>query len=135
MLGLTSHRGRTEIIIASEPRLGRIGVAAVVRGANARAVAQQRLARRHRGTLAWLLASAMAAFGTGDAFPAPRHKPVPTHQGGAAQAQDHKRGSAGDAKRTAAARERNRAANAIPLPTARPATGAVEPPAETIGMG
>jgi soluble lytic murein transglycosylase len=68
----------------------------------------------------------MAALGTADAFPAPRHKPVPTHQSGAAQAQaqaqDHKRGSAGDAKRTAAARERNRAANAIPLPTARPAT-------------
>jgi soluble lytic murein transglycosylase len=74
-----------------------------------------------RRILAWLLASAMAALGTADAFPAPRHKHVPTHHSGAAEAQDHKRGAGPEVKRTAAARELNRAANAIPLPTARPA--------------
>jgi soluble lytic murein transglycosylase len=102
-----------------------------------------------RGALACLLASAMAALCAADAFPAPLHKQAPKLREAAkaqdhkqapkqskatkaqdhkqapklseaAKAQDHKRDSAPDAKLSAAARERNRAALAIPLPTPRP---------------
>ena len=94
-----------------------------------------------RGALVWLLASAMAALGTADAFAAPRHQPVSAHLGKAAGADRHKplpaqgrkaanaeRHKPDSApKRSAAARqsERRRAAQAavpsIPLPRPRPA--------------
>jgi soluble lytic murein transglycosylase len=73
--------------------------------------------------LTWLLGAAMAALGTAAAFPAPHHKPVPTHKSEAAAAQSHKRGSAPEAKRSAAAPEPRRTAHTIPLPIPRPAFG------------
>jgi soluble lytic murein transglycosylase len=63
----------------------------------------------------------MIALCTADALPAPRHKHAPTHESQAAETQGHKHGSTPDAKRSAAPLGPNRAANAIPLPAARPA--------------
>jgi peptidoglycan lytic transglycosylase len=74
----------------------------------------------HRPALAWLLVSATAALCTADAFAAPRHKPALTQRIKAAEAQDTKRGAASNAKRSAVAREPNRAASVIPLPPSRP---------------
>jgi peptidoglycan lytic transglycosylase len=74
-----------------------------------------------RVALAWLLVPAVVALGAAEAFPAPRHKQAPTHLSKAAEAPGHKRGAAPDAKPSAAVLERNLAALAIPLPTARPA--------------
>jgi soluble lytic murein transglycosylase len=82
-------------------------------GANAYAAVKQRLARTRRGALVWLLASAMAALGTADAFPAPRHQNAPMQPSTAAEAAHHKHGSTSDAKRgTPRQSERNRAAHA-----------------------
>ena len=125
--------GRTETIRASEQNIDRNCVAALGRGANKRAAGQQRLARTRRRAVVWLLASAMAALGTADAFPAPRHKHLPLHRNKAAEAEHHKHRSAPEAKRSAAARqsERNRAAHVIvpsvPLPIDRPAAASLPP--------
>jgi soluble lytic murein transglycosylase len=112
-----------------KPSIDRSCVAAFGRGPNARAAGVQPLARTRRRAVVWLLASAMAALGTADAFSASRHKHVPAHENKAAEAERHKHGSAPEAKRSAAARksERNRAAHAvvpsIPLPIDRRASG------------
>ena len=125
--------GGTEAIRASEPSINRTCVAALGRGANARAAGQQRLTRPRRRAVVWLLASAVAALGTADAFAAPRHKHVPAHPSKTAEAEHHNHGSASDAKRSAAARKsvRNRTARAvvpsIPLPIARPAAASLPP--------
>ena len=125
--------GGAETIRASKPSIDRTCIAALGRGANVRAAGQQRLARTRRRALVWLLASAMAALGTADAFAASRHKHVPAHQSKAAEAERHKHRSAPDAKRSAAARqsERTRAAHmivpSIPLPIARPAAASLPP--------
>ncbi len=127
MAASRSPKGEDRDIRASEPSINRTGVAALGRGANARAVRQQRLARTRRRAVAWLLASVMAALGSADAFAAPRHKHVPTHRSKAAEAERHSHGLAPDAKRSAAARQskRNRAAHAVVrsvrLPINRPA--------------
>jgi soluble lytic murein transglycosylase len=85
----------------------------------------------HWRALVWLLASsAMAALGTADALPAPRHQHVPTQRSKAAEAKHQKHGSTPDANRAAARQsERNRSAHAIvlsvPLPIERPATASL----------
>ena len=126
--------GGAENICASEPSIDRTCVAALGRGANARAAGQQWLARTRRRALVWLLASRpwpRSALLT--AFAAPRHKHVPAHQIKAAEAKHHKHRSVPDAKRSAAARqsERNRTAHvvvpSIPLPIARPAAASLPP--------
>ena len=125
--------GGTEAIRASEPSINRTCVAALGRGANARAAGQQRLTRPRRRAVVWLLALAVAALGTADALAAPRHKRVPAHPSKAAEAERHNHGSASDAKRSAAVRKsvRNRTARAavpsIPLPIARPTAASLPP--------
>ena len=125
--------GGTEAIRASEPSTNRTCVAALGRGANARAAGQQRLTRPRRRAVVWLLALAVAALGTADALAAPRHKRVPAHPSKATEAERHNHGSASDAKRSAAVRKsmRNRTARAavpsIPLPIARPTAASLPP--------
>ena len=114
------------VLRGMKPSIDRSRVSAFFgRGANARAAGVQPLARTRRRAVVWLLASAMAALGTADAFSAPRHKPLPPHENKAAAAERHKHSSAPEAKRSAAAQksERNRAAHkavpSIPLPIDR----------------
>jgi hypothetical protein len=116
-----AERG-AENIRASERSVDRTCVAALGRGANARAAGQQRLARTRGRVVVWLLVSAMAALGTADAFAGSRLKHVPAHRSKAAEAERHKHGSASDAKRSAAARKsvRNRTAGAV-VPSIPPA--------------
>jgi soluble lytic murein transglycosylase len=122
-----------ENIRASDPSVDRTCVAALSGGANARAAGQHWLARTRRRAAVWVLASAVAALGTADAFATLRHKQVPVHRSKVAEAKQHKHRSAPDAKRSAAARqsERNRAAHmivpSIPLPIARPAAASLPP--------
>ena len=94
--------GGTEAIRASEPSINRTRVAALGRGADARAAGQQRLTRPRRRAVVWLLALAVVALGTADALAAPRHKRVPAHPSKAAEAERHNHGSASDAKRSRA---------------------------------
>ena len=121
--------GGTEAIRASEPSINRTCVAALGRGANARAAGQQQLARPRRRAVVWLLALAVAALGTADALAAPRHKRVPAHPSKAAEAERHNHGSASDAKRSAAVRNRTAraAVPSIPLPIARPTAASLPP--------
>ncbi len=125
--------GGIEAIRASEPSISRTCVAALGRGQNTRTTGQRRLTRTSRRAVVWLLALAVAALGTADAFAGPRLKHVPAHRSKAAEAERHKHGSASDAKRSAAARKsvRNRTARAvvpsIPLPIARPAAASLPP--------
>ena len=125
--------GGTEAIRASEPSINRTCVAALGRGANARAADQQRLTRPRRRAVVWLLALAVAALGTADALATPRHERVPAHPSKTAEAERHNHGSASDAKRSAAVRKsvRNRTARAavpsIPLPIARPTAASLPP--------
>jgi soluble lytic murein transglycosylase len=65
-----------------------------------RAAVQQRLAQTRRRALVWLLASAVAALGTDEAWPSARHHHVPTHlkhaqvhRSNAAEARHYKHGS------------------------------------------
>lgn len=78
-----------------------VSVAACDRGAPSRCV-QQRLVGTRRRALVWLLASAVAALGTDQAWPAARHHHVATHlkhvkhasgRGKAAEARHHKHSS------------------------------------------
>ncbi len=123
--------GGAEAIRASEPSIDRTCVAALGRGANMRAAGQRPWTSRH--AVVWLLASAVAALGTADAFAAPPHKHVPAHYSKTAKAERHKHASASDPKSSAAARKsvRNRTARAvvpsIPLPVARPAAASLPP--------
>ena len=123
--------GGAEAIRASEPSIDRTCVAALGRGANMRAAGQRPWTSRH--AVVWLLASAVAALGTADAFAAPPHKHVPAHHSKTAKAERHKHASASDPKSSAAARKsvRNRTARAvvpsIPLPVARPAAASLPP--------
>ena len=123
--------GGAEAIGASEPSIDRTCVAALGRGANMRAAGQRPWTSRH--AVVWLLASAVAALGTADAFAAPPHKHVPAHYSKTAKAERHKHASASDPKSSAAARKsvRNRTARAvvpsIPLPVARPAAASLPP--------
>ena len=132
-LSLRVAEGGAETIRASELSIDRTCVAALGRGANMRAAGQRRLARTSRRAVVWLLASAMAALGTADAFAASPHKHVPVHKSKVAEAKHHKHGSAADAKRSPAMRhsERNRTAQtvvpSIPLPIARPAAASLPP--------
>ena len=123
--------GGAEAIRASEPSIDRTCVAALGRGANMRAAGQRPWTSRH--AVVWLLASAVAALGTADAFAAPPHKHVPAHYSKTAKAERHKHASASDPKSSAAARKsvRNCTARAvvpsIPLPVARPAAASLPP--------
>ena len=85
--------GGTEAIRASEPSINRTCVAALGRGANARAAGQQQLARPRRRAVVWLLALAVAALGTADALAASRHKRVQAHPSKATEAERHNHGS------------------------------------------
>ncbi len=124
-----------------KPEAYRISFDTCARGAKG----QRRLPRRRRLALVWLLASLVAALGTGEAFPASRHREVPTHRGKAADAEGHKpthrgkaadaeghkHGMALDAKRSTAARQSERKAHAVvpsvPLPIERPAAASLPP--------
>ena len=119
--------GGTETIRASKPSRDRFSVAACGQGANAGAAVPQWVARTRRRALIWLLASAMAAFGTDDVFSATRLPHAPAHRSKAAEARHHKHTSTQYAKRHARVRhsERHRAAHAIvpsALPIERPAS-------------
>jgi soluble lytic murein transglycosylase len=85
-----------------------------------------------RRALVWLLASAIAALGTANAFSAPRNKHVQSDRKKATEAQHLKRNSGSAAKLSKAARhgERSRVSDpaVIPLPIDRPAENAAVPP-------
>ena len=130
---LQAEGRRAENIRASDPSVDRTCVATLGRGANARAAGQQRLARTRQRAVVWLLASAIAALGSADAFAVPRHKHVPAHPSKVAEAKHHKHGSASDAKRSVAARQSKRdhpsraEVPTVPLPIARPAAASLPP--------
>src|SRR5262249_55358461 len=87
------HRGRTETIYASDQNTDRADVAACARDADMRPGSRQRPMRGRRQGLAWLLASAIAALGAGDAFAGARSKHVTSHRTKAVKAERHKRGA------------------------------------------
>jgi tetratricopeptide (TPR) repeat protein len=78
-----------------------ISVATGERGTRWRGAVQQRLAQTRRRALIWLLASAVAALGTDEAWPAPNHRHAPNHL---KHAQVHR-------SKTAEARHYRRASN------------------------
>ena len=80
--------------------------------------------------LVWLFAFGLAALGTGDALSASRHKDIRAHRSKAAAVPGHKRGTALDAKRHAAAwrsEEPHEAVVGVPLPIERPAAASLPP--------
>jgi soluble lytic murein transglycosylase-like protein len=110
-----------------------ISIAAGDRGTRWRGAVQQRLAQTRRRALIWLLASAVAALGSDEAWPAPNHRHVPNHlkhaqvhRSKTAEARHYKHAS-NHSKRYARLRQskRRRVARAIvpsvPSPDARPA--------------
>ena len=103
-------------------------IAVVGRGGNE---PRQELRTRTRAlTLVWLFAFGLAALGTGDALSASRHKDIRAHRSKAAAAAGHKRGTALDAKRHAAAlqsEEPHEAVAGVPLPIERPAAASLPP--------
>jgi hypothetical protein len=86
--------GRVGTIHSSHANLDRSHVA--VFGCGVTHIKQLRRPR----ALVYLLASAIVAFTSADAFPTPGHKQVSSHRGKAAKAVHHKHGSAIEAKRS-----------------------------------
>jgi soluble lytic murein transglycosylase len=86
---------------------------------------------RARWALVCLLASALAVVGTANASLAQHQKPLSQHRSKAAEVEGHRDGSARDAKRSNAARQRIPEAHAVvpnvPLPVARPAAASLPP--------
>ena len=98
-----------------------------------RAAGQRPVTRTSQRAVVWLLAPAVAALGTAEAFAAPPHKYVLSHQSKTTEAERHKHGSASVAKRRPAMRHgvQNRTVRAVvpsvPLPIARPAAASLPP--------
>src|SRR6266568_5854348 len=90
----SQEAGRVGTIHSSDANLDRSHVA--VFGCEVTHIKQL----RRRRALVYLLASAIVAFTSADAFPTPGHKQVSPHRGKAAKAVHHKHGSATEAKRS-----------------------------------
>ena len=73
-----SAGGRDHLRVGG-PNRAQVSVAACDRGTRSRGAVQQRLAQTRRRALVCLLASAVAALGTGEAWPAPNHRHEPNH--------------------------------------------------------
>src|SRR6476659_8949901 len=116
---IRSTSGGTETIRASRSSRDRFSFAAYRQEAGA--AAPRWLGRTRRRALIWLLASAIAAFGTDDVFSASRLQHVPAHRSKVAEARHHKHTSTQYAKRHARVRhsERHSTAHAI-VPSAMP---------------
>jgi soluble lytic murein transglycosylase len=113
-------KGKGETIYSSDVSIDRACVAALGRGGNAHAKSPRR-----RRVLAWLLASAMAALGSANAFSTPGHKDIPPHKNKAAKAKHQNHGSAPEAKGSERA-----VGPRIPLPSAQPGAGNLAPAPE-----